>query len=136
MAHIQGRLEKSGQEVIYYSKSFYSNYIGFLGYETRVKLIWTSGEGSRKTNKIRKKVGSKTNINKISPSLTLSFGCSSHKDTCDILSEYLVSSIFQEYSSKKKGLYWGIQRRLNLNMALDSQQHVDVNILVKKQVLM
>ena len=59
--------------------------MGFVGYETCDKLIWTSGEGRRITNKISKQVITKTNINKIARSLTFGFGCSTHKDTCDIL---------------------------------------------------
>ena len=39
---------------MYYSKSFYSNYTEFVGYETCDKLIWTSGEGLRNTNTISK----------------------------------------------------------------------------------
>ena len=45
---------KKGQEVIYYSKYFNSKYIQFVGYDTRDKLIWKSGEGIRITNKMRK----------------------------------------------------------------------------------
>ena len=63
----------------------------FLGYDTREKLIWTSGEGSRNTNKIIRQGSPKTHTNKVYPSSTLGFGCSPHKNTCDILSEYLVS---------------------------------------------
>ena len=77
----------------------------FVGYKTCDKFIWTSGEGSIITNKIRKQGNPKTHINKISPSSTLGFGYSSHKETWDILSEYLVSSIIQAYYFKI-ALYW------------------------------
>ena len=43
MARIQGKLEKSGQEVMYSSKCLNSNYIEFFGYGTCEKLILTSG---------------------------------------------------------------------------------------------
>ena len=38
------KVEKLGQEVMYYSKYFNSNYLEFFGYETCDKLICTSGE--------------------------------------------------------------------------------------------
>ena len=38
-----------------------------------------------------------------SPSFLLGFGCSYHKDTCDILSEFFVSHILQEYLSLNEG---------------------------------
>ena len=34
----------------------------------------------------------------------MGFGCYPHKDTCDILSEALVSCILQSYSSKNEGV--------------------------------
>ena len=77
----------------------------FVGYEKCDKLIWASGEGIRNTNKISKQGIHKSCINTVSPSSTLGFGCSPHKDTCDILSEYLVSCRFQSYSSKMRGFY-------------------------------
>ena len=67
----------------------------FVGYEICETLIWTSGEVIRITNKTSKKGSPKTDINNISPSSTLGFGCSPHKDTCDMLSENLVSSRIQ-----------------------------------------
>ena len=65
----------------------------FVGYDTRDKLIWKSGKGKIITNNNRKQGIPKTHINSISTSSTLGFGCSPYKDTCDIFSEYLVSSI-------------------------------------------
>ena len=73
----------------------------FFGYDTCDKLIWTSGEGNIITNKISKKGITKTHNNKISLSSTLGFGCSLHKDTCDILSEDLVSSKFKIFYRKR-----------------------------------
>ena len=75
----------------------------FVGYETRNKLIWTLGEGCRNTHTISKQCIIKSNMNKKSPSSALVFGCSPHKDTCDVLSEDLFSHIFQEYLSKNEG---------------------------------
>ena len=49
-------------------------------------------------------------MNTTSPSSTLGFGWSPHKDPCDILSEDLVSHIFQAHSSKNEG---GVLRYLN-----------------------
>ena len=63
----------------------------FFGYETYEKLIWTSCEGFRNTNTIRKQGITQININNTYGSSTLGFGCSPHKDDFDILSEYLVS---------------------------------------------
>ena len=67
----------------------------FVGYETCEKIRWTSGEGGKVTNKTSEQGIPKTHINKLSPSSTLDFGYSPHKETCDILSEDLVSSRFQ-----------------------------------------
>ena len=92
-ARIRVKLEKLGQEVIYSSECFNSQYMEFVGYDTREQLIWTPGEGSVIKNKTSKQGITKSFINKISTSI-LGFGCSPHKDTCDILSEYLVSYIF------------------------------------------
>ena len=39
---------------MYYSKSFNSNYMKFVGYDTCDRLKWTSGEGSIIINKIIK----------------------------------------------------------------------------------
>ena len=72
----------------------------FFGYDTCRKLIWASGEGSR----IVKQGSPKTHINNTSPASTLGLGCTTNKDTYDILSEDLVSSIFQAYYSK----YWAL----------------------------
>ena len=77
---------------------------GFFGRDTCEKLIWTSGQGRIITNKISKIIIPKTYINKIYPSSTFSFLCYPHKNTCDILSEYFISSIFQAYSSKNLGI--------------------------------
>ena len=76
---------------MYYSKGFNYNYMSFIGYETCEKLICKPGEGFRNTNTIRKQGIQKSNMNIKSPSESLGFGCSPHKDTCDILSEHLVS---------------------------------------------
>ena len=88
-----------------YSKYFCSNFIEFDVYDTCDRLIWISGEISRITNKISKQGIPKTNINKIYNESTLNFGCSPNKYTCDILLEYLVSSILQAYSSKHRAFY-------------------------------
>ena len=77
----------------------------FVAYETCDKLIWISGESYRDLNTIRKQVIPKNNMNRTYPSSTLSFVYSPYKDTCDILSEYLVSHIFKLYSSKIRGMY-------------------------------
>ena len=69
------------QEVIDYSKYFSSNFIELLGYETRDKLIWTSGEGCRNTNTIGNQRILNSNINMTSNSSTLGFGCYPHNDT-------------------------------------------------------
>ena len=71
----------------------------FVGHETSDKLLWSSGKCCRNINTISKQGIPKSNINMTSPSETLGFGCSPHKDTCDILSENLASQIFQAYSS-------------------------------------
>ena len=75
----------------------------FFGYDTRIKLIWESGEGIININKISRQGSPTTNINKVSPSSTFIFCCSPHKDTCNKLLEYLVLCIFQSYSFKKIG---------------------------------
>ena len=59
----------------------------FVGYKTCDKFIWTSGEGSIITNKIRKQGIPKINMNMTYPSETLGFSCYPHKYTYDILSE-------------------------------------------------
>ena len=69
----------------------------FVFYDTCDRLLWISGEGSRIKIKISKEVIPKTHTNKIYTPITLSFGCSPHKDNCDILSEDLFFSIFQVY---------------------------------------
>ena len=51
-------------------------------YEHQVRL--------KNKNTIRKKGIPKIKTNKSTPSSKLSFGCSPHKDNCDILSEALV----------------------------------------------
>ena len=91
----------------------------FVGYKIWQRLMWTSGEGFKNTNKIIKQGITKININKTSPSSTLDFCWSPHTDTCDILSEYLVSHRLQECSSKNKGGYWGIYIMWNQDIALD-----------------
>ena len=70
---------------MYSSKIFDSNNMEFFGYETCDKLVWTSSENCRNKNTIIKQGIPKSNMNKTSPSSTLVFGCSPHKDTCDIL---------------------------------------------------
>ena len=77
---------------MYSLKSFNYGYMEFVGYDTCEKLILTSDEGRRITIKISKQGILKTHVNKVSPTSTLVFGCSPHKDTFDILSDYLVSS--------------------------------------------
>ena len=76
---------------MYCSKGFNYNDMEFVGYKLRDKLIWTSGEGFRNTSTISKQGIPKINMNTKSPSATLCFGCSPDIDTCDILSENLVS---------------------------------------------
>ena len=71
---------------MYSSQGFNYNHMKFVGYETCDKLIWTSGKGYRNTNTISKQGFQKSNMNMTSPSETLGFVCSQHKDTCDILS--------------------------------------------------
>ena len=44
LARIRGKLEKSGQGVMYSYKCFIYNYMEFVCYETCDKLILTSGE--------------------------------------------------------------------------------------------
>ena len=89
---------------MYYSEYFNYNYMEFVGYEKCDKLIWTSGKGCRKKiqpeNKVLQKIYEQT-----SRSLTLRFCCYPHKDTCDILSEDLVSQLWQAYSSKLRGAH-------------------------------
>ena len=75
---------------MYYSKCYNSYYMEFVGYETCEKLIWTSIEGCMNTNTIRKQGIPRNNMNKKSPGSTLVLGCSPHKYTCDIFSEYLI----------------------------------------------
>ena len=108
LARILEKLEKSDQEVIYSSKCFNCIYMKFVGYDTCDKIIWTSGEVWINTDTISKQGIPKININKTSPSSTLGFGCSPHKETCYILSEDLVSCRLWAYSSKTMGVYWGI----------------------------
>ena len=83
---------------MYNLKYFNYNYTEFVGYDKREKLIWTSGEVSRITNKISEKGSPKTHIKNISPSKTLGLGFSYHKYTCDIFSEDLVSPTIKEGS--------------------------------------
>ena len=52
---------------MYNLKYFNYNYTEFVGYDKREKLIWTSGEVSRITNKISEKGSPKTHIKNISP---------------------------------------------------------------------
>ena len=65
---------KADQEVMYYSKSFNSHYMDFVGDETRVILIWISGKICRNTNAISKQGIPQINMNMTSPSATLGFG--------------------------------------------------------------
>ena len=58
----------------------------FIGYYARDKLIWTSGEFSIYINKTSKQGIPKSHVNKISHLSIFGFGCSPHKETCDILS--------------------------------------------------
>ena len=73
------------------------NHIDFVGYENCGKLISTSGKGCRNTYKTSKQGIPKININTKSTSSKLGFGYLPHKDTCDILSEMLVSQRLQAY---------------------------------------
>ena len=45
LSRIRKKLEKSGQEAMYSSKGFSSNYMELVCYETCDKLIWTYGKG-------------------------------------------------------------------------------------------
>ena len=105
VAHIRKEPEKSGQEVMYYSKCFNSNYMEFVGYETCDKLIYGHEAKVEEIQIQFKKRYPQKNMNVTSTSSTLCFDCSPHKDTSDILSKYLVSHKFQEYSSKNEGVY-------------------------------
>ena len=53
---------------MYYSKGFNYNYMEFVGYETYVKSILTSGKVFRNSNTISKQGIRKINMNMISPS--------------------------------------------------------------------
>ena len=59
---------------MHYSKGFNSNYMEFVDYETREKLLWTSGEGCRNNNTISKQGIPKINMNMKSPLALLGFG--------------------------------------------------------------
>ena len=59
----------------------------FVGYETCEELILTSIEYWINKNTIIKQCIPKITMNMTYPSVTLGFGCSPHKNTCDILSE-------------------------------------------------
>ena len=48
---------------MYFSKSFNSNYMEFVGVETRDKLMWTSSKRCRNTNTISKQGIQKRNMN-------------------------------------------------------------------------
>ena len=50
-SHMQGKLEISGKEEIYFSEYFNSNHIEFVGHDTCGKLMWASGEYRRNKNK-------------------------------------------------------------------------------------
>ena len=54
LSHTKGKFEKVGQEEMNSSKYFNSNYTEFVPYDICDKLIWTSCEGNRITNKIIK----------------------------------------------------------------------------------
>ena len=88
---------------MYFSKSFNSNYMEFVGVETRDKLMWTSSKRCRNTNTISKQGIQKRNMNMKHTSGTLGFDCSPHKDTCDIFLESLVAPVLQEYYSINEG---------------------------------
>ena len=60
----------------------------YIGNETYGELIWVSDEGYINTNTIRKQVTPKSDIKKTYPSSTLGFGCSPHKDICDIFKRF------------------------------------------------
>ena len=77
--------------------------MGIVGYETCEKLIWTPGKGCRNKNEISKLGIPKINMNMTYPLSTLGFGCYPQKETCNILSENLVSRILQSYSSINEG---------------------------------
>ena len=70
---------------MYSPKCFNYNYMDFVSYKTRDKLICTSGECCINTSKINKQGIPKINMNNTSSSSTLGFGCFPHKYTCDIL---------------------------------------------------
>ena len=82
---------------MYSSKCSYSIYVKFFGYETCNKLICASGKGCRNKNTISKQGISIINMNMTSLSSTLSFGCSPHKGTCYVFSEYLVPHRLQAH---------------------------------------
>ena len=73
---------------MYSSKCFNLNYIEIFGYETRDKLIWTSGKSLRNTDTTRAQGITRSNMNKTYPFSSLGFVCSPNKDTNDILSKY------------------------------------------------
>ena len=74
---------------------------------------------------------SKKYIINILSSSTMGFGCSPRNNTCDILSEYLASSIFQACYFKN-GIVLMYIEKVNFRMALDPRQNVDINIVVRK----
>ena len=61
------------------------------------KLLCSLGKGNINTNTIIKEGITKINMNITFPSETVGFGCYTHKDTCDILSEILDSQRLQAY---------------------------------------
>ena len=95
---------------MYSSKGFDYKYKKFVGYEICNKLIFTSGKSGRNTNTISKKGTPKSNMNMTPTSEILGFGFYPHKETCDILSENLVSHRLQAYLSINEG---GVLRYIN-----------------------
>ena len=59
----------------------------------------------------------------------------SRNTSWDILSKGLFSSRFQAYRLKNKTFYCDLSVILNLEIALEYQQHMDTSIVVIKQVL-
>ena len=121
---------------MYPSKCFNSNYMDFLGYETCDKLICTSGKGCRSTKTIIKQGIPNININMTYPSAKLGSGCSPHKDTFDVLSEILVSQIFQEYSSINEGRVLRYMNKVKSRHSNVLQTKYGYQNCCEKQVLM
>ena len=71
-----------------------------------------------------------------SPSATLGFVCSPHKDTFDVLSENLVSQILQEYSSINEGRVLRYINKVKSRHSIGLQTKCGYQYCGEKQVLM